>query len=372
MRAILFFILLSFNSFTQEIKLSNTLNNQLKNVTVGGRIQGILQNDSNGQSQDIYLRRLRVNLTYKFNNNNKIVYDVRNDRANFEDKGDRGFAIGDAYWQINIDKSWIKDIRLFRAKVDVSYSQTSSSKNTFNPNRAAISDHAADFIVSGRRAANIQANGNLGNLSYQLVVADGVSASNLDTVFGSSQVIDIEEQKLTYGAKIRYYFIGNARTNKVQDTFYGQTNKLSLGIGHFKNDRISINTDSSQAKFNLNRSLTNIDLSFSNKMFRFLGEFFSFQDDLINLNSSYIGSASGYYFHTEYITNKWAPYIGFEEFDRWDSESGYVQQIYTVGLNYYLNQKSERYGVAFKKFDYDKYLNKDNSDQAYAYIMLDY
>lgn len=368
----LILFLLTMSTFSQVIDNSNQILNQLKKVTIGGRIQGMLQNDSDSQSQDIYLRRLRLNLEYNFNSDNKIVYDIRNDRANFEDSGDREFAIGDAYWQINMNKSWINNIRLFRAKVDVSYSQTSSSKDLFNPNRAIISDYASNFIISGRRAANIQANGNIDKLAYQVVISDGLSSDDLESIGGSSTVSSIEKQKLTYGIKFRYYFKGDANVNRVQDTFYGESDSLSIGVGHFRNDRISVVHSGLGEKLNLNRALTNLDFSYSINSLRILGEYFQFEDSIVNLDQAQLGSSSGYYYQVEYIIQKWAPYLGYESFNQWDTESGYKLDAYSIGLNYYAENKSKRYGLVFKNIIQEKNLSGKDSDQAYAYVMLDF
>ena len=148
-------ILIITFSFTHKAEIYAT------EVEIGGRLQGVMQLNPDNNNQDLFLRRTRVNILYRPAPNQKISFDLRNDNANKEDDGDGNFAIGDAYWQFKKDNY---KIRLFRAKVDVSYSATSSSKHLFEPSRQSSVDYASNFIVHNRRATNIQINSNFQKL----------------------------------------------------------------------------------------------------------------------------------------------------------------------------------------------------------------
>ncbi len=346
-----------------------------RKVKIGGRIQAVAETNSDTESQDAYLRRLRVNVLYRPWDGHQFVYDIRDDKANQEDRGEGEFRIGDAYWKIDIEKKWAKNVKLFRSKVDVSYSQTSSSKNLFNPNRPSVSEHASDFVVQNRRATNVQVNGSFGRFAYQLAVSDGVNSDDLSPVKESDQKVSgINYQKFTYGGKLRYFFIGDAKKNQVQDTFYGELDTFSLGLGYFVNDKINIAL--SNRDISIRRTLLNAELSYSYKNFRLLAEYFEFTGDLIDLSqtqvSDIIGDSNGHYIQAEYLIGKWAPYFGVEEFDKNADESGYAQNATYFGVNFYENLEARRYGIAYNKTDEEENLSDAVSERLYAYIMVNF
>lgn len=359
----------------QQVGWGSAFEDAGKKVKLGGRIQAIMENDSETESQDFYLRRLRFNIEYKPWEGHIFVYDIRNDNANKEDRGEGKFSVGDAYWRFAVDKSWIKNVQFFRGKVDVSYSQTSSSKNLLNPNRANVSEHASDFLVHNRRAANAQVNGSIGDMVYQVFLADGVNSADLEPLEGAVTVEGVNHQKFSYGGKLRYFFLGDAKKNKVQDTFYGQYDTLSFGIGYFANDNINLAL-SDNREVSIRRTLTNAELSFSYKNFRLLSEYFAFTGDLVDLTKTdkddMQGDSNGYYAQAEYLIGKWAPYFAYESFNRWAEEDGYIQKVTTFGVNYYQNMEAQRYGVSYKKTENDENLGDDTSENIYAYMMLNF
>jgi hypothetical protein len=341
----------------------------------GVRLQGILDNNNELETQDLYLRRMRLNVLYKINSEQKIVYDIRNDSANQADKGEKTFNIGDAYWQWKPTGASYA-IKVYRGKVDVSYSQTSSSKHLFNPLRAEVAEYASDFIVHNRRAANVQINGSLSNLYYQFYVSDGVHSDDFEDASGKN-VDSVIGQKLSYGTKLRYYFIGSAAENKVQDTFYGKHNTFSIGVGYGANDKIVYlnNTTYNQAQ-ELRRSLINYEISFAHGPVRVLAEAFSFEGALADVSLSAAtdtANASGYYAQAEYILfEKWAPYIGMESFDRYSDIDDAIYSTQFVGLNYYQNKQMNRFGIVYKKVEEGEGLSNSSFDAFSLYAMLDY
>lgn len=342
--------------------------------SIGGRIQGVIGIDSEEDTQDIYLRRLRLNVSYEPWENHKIVYDIRNDKSNKGDKSDGQFEIGDAYWKIDINKNSIKNIKLFRAKVDVSYSQTASSKNLFSPNRTEVSEYASDYVISNRRANNVQVNGALGNWAYQLVLSDGVDSNEIDVLSGSTRSIDsVEGQKLTYGLKLRYYFFGNAKKNQLKETFYGKAKTFSFGVGKFNNDKIILKLSDANL-VNVQRSLTNFDLSFAYNHFRFVSEYFIFENDIVNLDASsknnMLENTSGYYAQAEYLIGKWAPNVGVEAFDQGHSGDTHKLTATTVGLNYYYDNVNMRFGVFYKRTSVIRIDTESNEKSFQLYTML--
>lgn len=349
-----------------------------KKIKVGGRLQVMLAQDSETESQDFFLRRTRLNLEYKPWKGHTFVYDIRNDGANQEDEGEQTFNIGDAFWKIDINKHTINNIKLFRAKVDVSYSQTSSSKNLFNPQRALISEHASDFVVHNRRAVNMQANGNIENLAYHVVLSDGVNSEDLTAVNGKA-VSQVNHQKLTYGGKLRYFFMGDSKKNKSQDTFYGLHDTFSLGVGYFANDKINVtnaNNTGALQEFSMTRSVTNIDLSYSYGGLRVMAEHFEMTGDLADLTSTdrddILTRSGGYYAQVEYTLDKIAPYITYEEFNRNRSAEDAITQETTIGINYYHMLEAARFGFAYKQTENGKDVGDNTNESIYTYAMLNF
>jgi len=377
-KLIILLFLVSFNTFASQAGWGVSVKEENKKVKIGGRLQAIMLNDSATESQDFYMRRTRLNLDYKPWEGHTFVYDIRNDGANKNDDGEKEFSIGDAYWKIDVNENTINNVKLFRSKVDVSYSQTSSSKNLFNPNRANVSEHASDFVVENRRAMNAQVNGNISKMAYQFVISDGVNSGDLEDISGN-EVVKVNNQKFTYGGKLRYYFVGDAKKNVVQDTFYGALDTLSLGIGYFANDKINVDNSTAggaAGEFSFRRSVTNIDLSWATGDFRLLAEHFSFTGDLIDLTATnkedIVGNSTGYYVQAEYLFGKWAPYIIYEFFDKQQGEDDYDEVVNTIGLNYYKNMEAQRFGMAYKKTELAKNLGDSSNESLYGYFMLNF
>lgn len=371
-------LFISSHALAQQAGWGVSVKEADKKVKIGGRLQGIMVNDSETESQDFYMRRVRLNLEYRPWEDHSFVYDIRNDSSGKDDDGENEFVIGDAYWNINIKKNTVKNVRFFRSKVDVSYSQTSSSKNLFNPNRASSSEYASDFVVQNRRAMNVQVNGQVKNLTYHFVLSDGVNTEDLKDLSKNS-IDKVNHQKFTYGGKLRYFFIGASKADVIQDTFYGQLDTLSLGLGYFANDKINVDNSTAGGAggtFSFRRTVTNLDLSYAYKNFRLLAEQFSFVGNLIDLKATnkdnILGNSNGYYIQTEYLLGKWAPYIIYESFNKNQAEDDFNEIANTIGLNYYQNMEAERFGIAYKQTKLAKNLGYKTNESLYVYLMLNY
>lgn len=342
-------------------------------LTIGGRIQGLADTNLKTGTQDLYLRRARVNLQYETKNHHLIYLDLRNDNSNKRDNGEGSLQIGDAFYEVPFeDLGIIKNITLFRSKVDVSYSQTASSKNLINPNRESSSDYASNFIVHNRRATNIQLHGENEWMTFQVVVSDGVQSDSLNSTFGSTTLSSINKQSFTYGGKARF-FIWNPSKEKapVQETFYKPMNTLSLGIGYFLNPNVNY-TLSDGRSLSESRELLNIEVSFAWNNFRLIGEGFLFKGDLINLSQSKIGDSQGGYLRGELLIGKLAPYFGFNVFKRDKDNDNSYEKSQMLGLNYYDDGVSRRYGISYKISDYSDTLTQRDQKQLMTYLMLDY
>ncbi len=343
------------------------------NIRIGGRIQAIGVHNFDTGFKDLYLRRARVNLQYQTQRHHMIYMDLRNDNLNEGDQGEGSLSIGDAFYEIPIDSPFIDDITLFRSKVDVSYSQTASSKDLIHPNRSRVSDYASNFVVHNRRATNLQANGGNDWLTYQLVISDGIQSEEVEKLSGTTTISNISKQDLTYGAKARFYLWNGVDNKKaeLQETFYGAKKTLSFGLGAFVNPKIQY-TLSDGRKISHSRTLYNGEISFAYNHFRFLAEGFLFKGDILDPSQSRFGDAWGTYMRSEYILGKVAPYIGLNYLRRDKNQRDSYETSQLVGINYYAQKKSRRYGISFENIENGRLIGLSDRKKVMTYLLLDY
>lgn len=339
-------------------------------LKIGGRLQGVGAFNTNSGDNDLFLRRGRVNLQYELQNGHRFYMDLRNDKVNLSDSGEGDLQIGDGFYEIPVAASdVIKNVRLFRAKVDVSYTQTSSSKNLLSPVRANAAEYAANYIVHNRRANNIQLNGGGKRYSFQLAIADGVQSDKVKAVNSDVSVDSISKQKLTMGGKFRYFVWGDKAP--LQETYYQGKNTLSVGFGAFHNPGITFELSDGDS-FTSDRQLYNLEVSYSYRNFRFLTEGFVFAGDLVNLDERESGTSTGYYMSSEIILGKVAPYASYSNLDRDRNRAEMSENTATIGVNYYVSGKRQRYGVSFTNRQFEDNLNEPEDNEINLYTMLDY
>lgn len=349
-----------------------------KKVKIGGRLQGVMTqvNDGDEQTEDFYLRRTRINVEYKPLPDQKLYFDVRSDKVNKDDDGEGGFTLGDAYWQYSF-KNYpsIHNVKLFRGKVDVSYSQTTSSKNLLQPTRATISDHASNYISHNRRANNAQINGSFGSrVYYHLVIGDGIHSSKLKDI-GGTAVTSIDNQKFMTGGKIRLFALGDAKTFKNKDTQYGPKKEVFLGLGHFTIPKIKY-TSSAGTEEEFSRSLTNIELVASFDRVRFIAESYDFQGELETESDGETDSSNGHTASLEVYLDKnyqWAAYIQAESWNKWNSEDDYVFAKNGIGVNRYFHNDLLRVGAVYEVTAENEDLGIDEDEtQMSLYMMMNF
>ena len=122
----------------------------------GVRIQGTFEslntkdytNNTDTTIQDAYLRRVRLEVAAGFGKHTSFVMDIRNDKANKGIENDEGnFNVGDAYVKIKkpFNTSLI-NFKLYRAKIDVSRTETVKSARVIVYDRPYVADAAAQYI----------------------------------------------------------------------------------------------------------------------------------------------------------------------------------------------------------------------------------
>lgn len=338
-----------------------------KDIQITGRLQGSLV--SSKDYQDFYVRRARVNFKFNLDNDQYIYTDVRSDKVNLDDEGEGGFALGDFFLNKKLNESLT--LRLFRSKVDVSYTQTSSSKDLTVLERPKVSDIASNFISQSRRASNIQLLGEYKNLGYQIVIGDGVHSSDLEDLDGTV-INSIEKQRLMYGTKLRYYFFDNTDKN-IKEVFLDPKKSLSIGLGAFFQDNLEINYANKSKT--LNRKLFNFELRYVHEYFHLLLEYFKFQDDLIDLATDTFDDSHGYYLLGEYFflnSFDYSVYFRVEDHNRNPAKNNFNERSYGLGFNHYLNGQGLRIGVFGQKLEQNNNLSIQDESKFNLYITMSY
>ncbi len=320
--------------------------------------------------QDGYLRRTRFEIAAGFGEHSSFVMDVRNDKANFEDKGEEGFNVGDAYVQIKkpFDTSLV-NFKLYRAKIDVSRTETVKSARVLVYDRPKVADEAAQFISENRRAANVQMYGDWNKkVHYQVAVGDAtasdhsVDATGLsikdDTIDGS-----IKDQNFFYGGKIVLSpFDGWEETDRTE-TYFGEGKHFAVGVGYWNAGGIKYSTEADT----VDHTLVNYELSAHYKNAFVQAEYFDFDGVVKNWTLNETGKSSGWYVTGEYVMPELsylAPFVRYEEWDKFEDAAGYDYTSKMAGVNWYLRGNTTKVGVLVQKDTYGEKLGKIDENSA--------
>lgn len=318
---------------------------------------------------DFYGRRMRFQSEMIYQNDWKLYFDLRNDRVNQDSGGERNFAIGDGYLQKKINKDmWVK---LFRAKVDMSYSQTVSSSRLLHPTRSRITDFASDYVSEARRASNLQLNGILNEmLYYQVFVGKSTSTDALEDL-NENTATSIAEQGPTYGAKLRLHIYGDPRET-LTETFYDKKLRLMLGLGHFRIDQLTYST-ANVTNFEQDRAISQAELVFTYGGFTLISEYFHLADIVENFTATSLNKSdsSGYYvMANQFISDDKSIFTRFEDWQTLDSNEALERREYMLGGNYYYSGNRLRFGGSYAIRDDIELSGEQKEKLAQAYIML--
>lgn len=317
---------------------------------------------------DAYMRRLRFEVAAGFNKWTSFVMDIRNDRVNQLQRGEGTFTVGDAY--LDIEKPFtdsLVNFRLFRAKIDVSRTETVKSGHTIIYDRPQVADYAANFISHNRRATNAQVYGDWNKkVHYQLAFGDATDASTLQDSQGKA-TSSISEQSFFYGGKIRLSPFDGWEEKSRTETYFGQGKHFSVGASYWCVPEIKgHNAHTSKGSFDLKNELVNLELSAHYKGFFVQGEYFDFDGVVKNwadqITSS--GKSTGWYVTSEYVMpDLWfiAPFVRYESWDKYkDAQGDFDYTSKVAGINWYLKGNSIKAGIAYQKDEYGANIgNKD-------------
>ena len=341
----------------------------------GVRIQGTYENEGTNYNDtskkdtnlnDAYLRRVRFEVAAGFGKHSSFVMDVRNDKSNYGIENAEGnFNVGDAYLKIKKPFSTsLVNFKLYRAKIDVSRTETVKSARVIAYDRPYVADAAAQYISFNRRGANAQVYGDWKKKIHYQIAAGSASSPDkaLDAlgVKGSKANVDLEDQSYFYGAKVVLSPFDGWEETLRTETYFGKGKHFSLGASYWSVPTMKGDAaiGSNVAQFDLNRELINLEASAHYKGFFVQGEYFKFKDviEQWDVNGSVnTGESSGWYVTSEYVFTKLyylAPFARYESWDRFEGKKGYKVTSTLAGLNWYLRGNTTKVGVVYQ---FDKY-----------------
>ncbi len=321
--------------------------------------------------EDAYLRRVRLEVAAGFGKHASFSMDLRNDKANKGVTNAEGnFNVGDAYVKIKKPfNSSLINFKLYRAKIDVSRTETVKSARVIVYDRPYVADAAAQYISFNRRGTNIQMYGNWKKkIHYQVAVGAASSPDKIIDATGSKATADgvsIDEQSFFYGAKVVLSPFNGWEEKKRTETYFAKGKHLSVGAAYWSVPKLK-GTTAGNAAFNIQRELINIELSAHYKGLFVQSEYFQFNGmvkDWTATTNVQTGSSTGYYITGEYVMPEFyyiAPFARYESWDRFDKENGYTLSSKLAGLNWYLRGNTTKVGLVMQKDTYSLHTgNKD-------------
>ncbi len=278
--------------------------------------------------------------------------DLRNDNANRADSGERNFNVGDAQLIVKkLNGTSLLNLKAFRAKVDVSRSETAKSSWLVYYDRPTIADEAAQYVNHNRRATNFQLFGNLEHkIAYSVAVGDGVHSSTFIDASGDA-ANSVTSQNPMFGAKLVLSPFQGWEENERTETYFGQGQHFSLGLGAFHTGNIRFRPSATAGQASTNRTLVNAEASFHYKGFFVQSEYFHFAGAIKDFAAANLerGSSDGWYVTSEYALPQLAfiaPFVRFERWDRYGNDKAFLFLSRVAGLNWYLRGNTARVGLA--------------------------
>jgi len=342
-------------------------------LKAGVRIQGTFENKetkelSTGATntlQDAYLRRTRFEIAAGFGKHSSFVMDVRNDKANLEDKGEGGFNVGDAYVKIKkpFDTSLV-NFKLYRAKIDISRTETVKSARVLVYDRPKVADEAAQFITENRRATNVQMYGDWNKkVHYQVAVGDATASDHSKDATGASFEGKITDQDFFYGGKVVLSPFDGWEETARTETYFGQGKHFAVGVGYWKAGGINYSTEDAA----VDHTLVNYELSAHYKNAFVQAEYFDFDGVVKEWSANETGESSGWYATGEYVIPELsyvAPFVRYEKWDKWNDAAGYDYTSKMAGVNWYLRGNTTKVGLLVQNDTYGENIGNKETTSA--------
>lgn len=338
-------------------------------LKAGVRIQGTFEYNTDGtvaaksNISDAYLRRVRFEVAAGFNKWTSFVMDVRNDKANYGDKGEQTFNVGDAY--VKIKKPFgtsLVNFKLYRAKIDISRTETVKSARVITYDRPKVADEAAQYITHNRRGTNIQAYGNWDKkVHYQVAAGDGVYSGKLVDASGSKIDTGITQGSFFYGGKVVLSPFDGWEETKRTETYFAQGKHFEIGAGYWGSDNIYTN----KAAGKIDHILINLEISAHYKGLFVQAEYFDFDGVVKDWITAETGKSTGWYATSEYVIeslNYLAPFVRYESWNKFEGAADYDYTAATAGVNWYLKGNSIKAGLVYQTEKYGKKIDYKDID----------
>jgi hypothetical protein len=329
-------------------------------LKAGVRIQGTFEKSDvdyadptkeNITDYDAYLRRVRFEVAAGFGKHTSFVMDIRNDKANMDDKGEGNFNVGDAY--VKIKKPFnnsLVNFKLYRAKIDVSRTETIKSARTIFYDRPQVADEAAQYITHNRRGTNAQMYGDWEKkIHYQVAFGDGVHSGKFKDASGSSfPGGSINQKSFFYGGKLLLSPFDGWEEKSKTETYFGVGKHFSFGAGYWMSP--SIEYDDGTVEQSIDHKLLNLELSAHYKNLLIQGEYFKFDGVIKDWTQNEIGKSNGWYALSEYVIPELAyiaPFVRYEKWDKFEDANGYDLISSIGGINWYLRGNTTKFGLSY-------------------------
>ena len=336
-------------------------------VKLGVRIQGTYENkktDYNSVTKtdtdvwDAYLRRARFEVAAGFSKNISFTMDIRNDKANYEDKGEQKFNIGDAYLKIKkpFDTSLV-NFKLYRGKIDVSRTETVKSAYVLHYDRPLVADEAAQYITHNRRGTNAKMYGDWKKkVHYEVAVGDGVHSGKFkDATGGSFKGSSFSQESFFYGGKIVLSPFNGWEEKKRTESYFAEGKHFEIGAAYWNSSDIAYNDGTVAQK--IDHELTNLEMSAHYKGAFIQAEYFDFDGVVKDWGESDIGKSNGWYATGEYVIPELAylsPFFRYEKWEKWEGEGDWDLTSKIAGANWYLRGNTTKVGIFYQEDDYGK------------------
>ena len=353
-------------------------------LKAGVRIQGTLESKkttlyntdgsfkSDTRISDAYLRRVRFEVAAGFTKHTSFAMDIRNDKSNYGIENAEGkFNVGDAY--VKIKKPFntsLLNFKLYRAKIDISRTETVKSARVIAYDRPYVADAAAQFISFNRRGANVQAYGDWNKkIHYQVAFGSAASPDKVKDAKGNngSKVDDfnLENQSFFFGGKIKLSPFDGWEEKRVTETYMGKGKHFTIGASYWAIPTMkgeitheAVSGTKVSDTFDLDRSLINAEISAHYKGLMVQAEYFKFNDVMRDVKLSATntkletGKSSGWYATSEYVFtdfNYVAPFVRYESWDRFEDKEGYDSTSTIAGVNWYVRGNTTKVGMYYQK-----------------------
>ncbi|MCJ7764447.1 MAG: OprO/OprP family phosphate-selective porin, partial [Thiovulaceae bacterium] len=276
-------------------------------IKLGVRVQGTFENKKRDyvtntidtgpdtEMSDAYLRRTRFEVSAGFSENVSYVMDIRNDKANYEDKGEQTFNVGDAY--LKIKKAFgtsLVNFKFYRGKIDISRTETVKSAYVLHYDRPHVADEAAQYITHNRRGTNAKMYGDWKKkIHYEVAVGDGVySGKSVDAAGNKFSASNFSQESFFYGGKVVLSpFDGWEETSRTE-SYFAKGKHFEIGAAYWVSPDITYDIGTVAQK--IDHKLINLEMSAHYKGAFVQAEYFKFDGVVKDWTTNETGKSNGW------------------------------------------------------------------------------